>query len=363
MLDSVEKELTKDVADIEERINASVKERKFWLSKRLEDTKNTITGRDLLGFLANRNILPKYGFPVDTVELSTLNAADPVGRRLELDRDLSLAIYDYAPGNEVVAGGKIWTSTGLKTRPGKELVRHQYRVCMTCNRFERGSVLEAADECPSCGEPFKPPRTLIVPEFGFIAASDTREVGSAPPQRRWRGGSYVETHGDEIGQHQWTGPGGLRVNARAGVRAWLAVVSDGGRDGFQLCEWCGWARVAERGGRRKKHNRPDNGRDCDGPLEKISLGHRYQSDIAEFTFDGIPYQSDQQSIWLSALYAMLEGASVALEISRDDIDGALSWTPDHRRSIALFDTVPGGPAQRRRSPRTSAWSSSRPTSG
>lgn len=122
----------------------------------------------------------------------------------------------------------------------------------------------------------------------------------------------------------------------------VSLVTDGNGDGFQLCEWCYWARPVERGSRRRKHHRPDNGAECDGPLERISLGHRYQSDVAEFTFDGVPYLRDFEANWLSSLYALREGASYALEISRDDIDGALSWTPDHKRSIVLFDTVPGG---------------------
>jgi hypothetical protein len=151
----------------------------------------------------------------------------------------------------------------------------------------------------------------------------------------------VETSGDEIGTYHWVDADGLKVTARAGVRAWLAVVSDGIGDGFQLCEWCKWARVTERGSRRRKHYRPDTDKECDGPLEIVSLGHRYQSDVAEFTFD-VPYRRDQEANWLSSLYAILEGASYALEISRDDIDGALSWSADQRRSIVLFDTVPGG---------------------
>lgn len=342
LLESVEREVIEDVDDLERRIEESVKERKFSLSKRLEDTKRTITGRDLLGFLANRNILPKYGFPVDTVGLSTINCADSVGSELELDRDLSLAVFDYAPGNEVVAGGKVWTSAGIKKRPGKELIRHRYRVCPTCNRFERGAQFGEGDPCPSCGEAFKPSKTLIIPEFGFVAAQQTRDVGSAPPERRWHGGSYVETHGDEVAQYHWVSPEGLRVTARAGVRAWLAVVSDGGGDGFQMCEWCGWATAIKRGSRVKKHQRPDNGKDCAGRFETVALGHRYQSDVAEFTLDGIPYSRDHEANWVSALYAILEGASYALEISRDDIDGALSWSTENRRSIVLFDTVPGG---------------------
>jgi ATP-dependent helicase YprA (DUF1998 family) len=36
------------------------------------------------------------------------------------------------------------------------------------------------------------------------------------------------------------------------------------------------------------------------------------------------------------------GAAERLEISEDDLDGALYRTPDGRRAIVLFDTVPGG---------------------
>lgn len=62
----------------------------------------------------------------------------------------------------------------------------------------------------------------------------------------------------------------------------------------------------------------------------------------------MPYLRDFEANWLSSLYALLEGASYALEISRDDIDGALSWTPEHQRSIVIFDTVPGGAGSARK---------------
>jgi hypothetical protein len=72
------------------------------------------------------------------------------------------------------------------------------------------------------------------------------------------------------------------------------------------------------------------------------LAHRYETDVAEFTFSDFSYDKQAESKWLSVLYALLEGASEALEISRDDIDGTLSWSADGRRSIVLFDTVPAG---------------------
>lgn len=348
LLASVEAEVRNDIDIYNEQIDAAARERKFGLGKKLTETLRTIEGRELLGFLANKNVLPKYGFPVDTVELRTLHAADPVGRQLELGRDLGLAIYEYAPGNQVVAGGKVWTSAGLRKVPGRQLVQLSYRVCDTCKRFESGHVLDDSAACPTCSSAFKPARRLVRPEFGFIAERETRDVSTAPPERRQHGSSYVESVGEEIGSYTWTGAGGMKVTARAGTRARLAVLSDGMGGGFQVCQWCGWARLNERTGRRGKHQRPEDGRDCGGPLEILSLGHQYQSDVAEFTFGGMSHRVDDESVWLSALYALIEGASEALEISRDDIDGALAWSSELQRSLVLFDTVPGGAGAARR---------------
>lgn len=342
LLASIELEVKADVDLYNEQIEAAGREQKFRLAAKLKDTLTTIQTRDLLGFLANKNVLPKYGFPVDTVELRTLHGTDPLGQRLDLGRDLSLAIYEYAPGNQVVAGGKVWTSAGLRRVPGRELVPLQYRICEACKRFESGHTLDPSLPCPTCNSAFKPARRLVRPEFGFIAERENRDVGTAPPERRWHGASYVEDAGDEVASYAWTGAGGTKVKARAGTRARLAVLSDGDGAGFVVCGWCGWAALPKRGGKRQKHQRPEDGRDCGGPLEVLSLGHQYQSDVAEFTFEGVNYRTDDEAVWLSALYALIEGASEALEISRDDIGGALAWSTDLRRSIVLYDTVPGG---------------------
>lgn len=48
---------------------------------------NTVRSRQLVGYLAGRSVLPKYGFPVDTVELKP-NSHTEYAERLELERDL-----------------------------------------------------------------------------------------------------------------------------------------------------------------------------------------------------------------------------------------------------------------------------------
>lgn len=67
---------------------------------------------DLIDFLVRGNILPKYGFPVDAVELSQ-NLSD-TSKTLNLNRDLSVAIAEYAPSAEVIADGRLYTSRYIR---------------------------------------------------------------------------------------------------------------------------------------------------------------------------------------------------------------------------------------------------------
>lgn len=342
LLAIAELEMRNDVDTYEELIEQAKASNNLRLGARLQRTLKTIESRQLLGYLANKNVLPKYGFPVDTVELRTTHCEGDVGASLELSRDLSQAIYDYAPGNQVVAGGKLWTSRGLQKLPKRELVELKYRTCAACQQFQCGTELDVDEVCPSCQQQFGKIRRFVVPEFGFVADRRVEDVKSEPPQRRWGGSSYVENLGDISDPFPWHSTGGVEVLARAGTRARMVVISDGGGVGFQLCGWCGWAAPVDRQTSRTAHKHPLTDRPCEGSTRIVSLAHRYETDIAEFSFGSIAYDKDSVGRWLSVLYALLEGASEALEISRDDIDGTLSWTPDGRRSFVLFDTVPAG---------------------
>lgn len=74
-----------------------------------------------------------------------------------------------------------------------------------------------------------------------------------------------------------------------------------------------------------------------------SLAHPYETDLLEVTFESVPGLSAMAvGEWRSLLYALLEGASDCLDISRDDIDGTLYPKAGRKVSLVLFDTVPGG---------------------
>jgi hypothetical protein len=63
----------------------------------------------LIDFLVRSGALPKYGFPIDVVELKP-NAMNDAKQNVRLQRDLQLGISEYAPGAEVVADGSVYRS-------------------------------------------------------------------------------------------------------------------------------------------------------------------------------------------------------------------------------------------------------------
>jgi hypothetical protein len=81
---------------------------------------------------------------------------------------------------------------------------------------------------------------------------------------------------------------------------------------------------------------------CRGSLEPLSLAHKYETDVLEITVDGQAAVGVDSVAWRSVLYALVEGASVSLEIARDDIDGTVFRNEHGGTSLMIFDTVPGG---------------------
>jgi len=340
LLDQVRAELTHDVATFEERRREAFEARRSDLAARFERSINTITRRPLLGFLANRNILPKYGFPVDTVELRTAHCDSQVGSRLELSRDLSVAIHEYAPGSELVAGGVLWRSAGIYRLPGRELITRSYTVCRGCQHYrEGGDDLKPA--CTACGRPADGPvREYCVPEFGFVADPRTGKPGSAPPQRSWNGAVHVVSLGTELAETRWQAPAGALAWCHSGTRGRLVSLAEGpGGSGFLICDWCGWG-GPNHGRAPRSHVSPLRGKPCTGPLRWRSLAHTYETDILRLRLDAPGLCTRAQ--WHTVLYALLEGAAEGLEISRGDIGGSLHAGADGSSGLVLFDTVPGG---------------------
>jgi hypothetical protein len=323
----------------------------------VQKTINTIQQKKIISYLASRGVLPKYGFPVDVVDLQLLHHGEEA-RKLELQRDLRLAISDYAPESQVVANGRVWTSYALKRPPSRQWRRYKYAICSACNCYQRAdaSSPQQFEACQNCEQPLTGKRvkgTFVIPEFGFLASY--KDPGGKPsesrPQKTYATQIFYTNDFARQEKVVTVQLGNVILEAKGIVDGQLAVLN---RAGFKICFRCGYAermKPQPRGSRSSKPHKTAQGRECSVGNESalrgpIDLGHEFRTDVLRMDFAG---HHGTKEFWLSMLYALLEGASESLSVARTDLDGCLypqkgSTIP----SLVLFDNVPGGAGHVRR---------------
>ena len=113
----------------------------------------TLKRRSLLGKLGTYGLMPKYGFPTEVVELKVRSSSREAGQ-VELERDMKLALSEFAPGNQVVANGRVWTSRGIVLPTGeRRLHEFKYWHCAICQYFTVERVVatdDTTDETRTC---------------------------------------------------------------------------------------------------------------------------------------------------------------------------------------------------------------------
>lgn len=355
-----------EFARMEQEVISTGGKNKYKLAEYFQQVANTIRGRHLLGFLGSRNVLPKYGFPTDVVELRTSHLPTPEAKKVELQRDLKIAISEYAPGGQVVAAGKVWTSGGIHRQPNRDWPVHYYAVCPQCSHFHHSLEHAIQGPCTVCGADLHGRGRLsgrfIIPEFGFIVAEQPRDTGEHRPDRLYATQVFFSDYATPLNSTSDSDERAEAVDEQISysqLQLWkrysrygkLALVNSGPLDrGFQVCQWCGHAEpaplpqaVRRRGSKTNEHKHPRTGKDCKGYTQTYHLGHEFITDVLELRFTGAVVNDPSLELWRSVLFALLEGASEALGIRRDDLDGTL-WRRDSGPfpSIILFDSVPGG---------------------
>ena len=362
------REVENDVQLFGERIAEATAAQDYRSAERFKRIQATVLDRDLLSFLAAKSVLPKYGFPVDVVELQTRYVPSADANLLDLSRDLRIALSEYAPGSQLVAGGRVWTGGGLNLRPTRQAGgdakvwdEFAYAVCPVCLRFNQQHLgVAPPPTCAECQSPlstgFQGLRGVYVkPEFGFVASPDEpKRSGDGRPRRLYSSRVFFadfDSDRDNGGRVDLT-PASGRYHATFARGGRLAVVNPGrGGAGFRLCDRCGHGEPAPfpprrgRGAKREKHRNPRTGRACDGTLRALHLGHTFETDVLAVGLRA-PEAADQGAR-LSVLYALLEGASEALGISRDDLDGVVFGTGAVPQ-VMIYDNVPGGAGHARR---------------
>jgi len=301
----------------------------------------TIAGEDVLSFLSRKAVIPKYGFPVDTVELDTQKAQqDQAAFDVLLQRDLSIAIAEFAPTSKLVANKKVWTSYGLKRVSEKEWPRKHYKMCTRHNAFyqwERGQP-----EPPTlCGDPLVA-KEYVIPHFGFV--TDRNRPGD-PTSRSARVFTtrpyFTGAHGPDPGTITVPSSGSPLVTMRKASPGWMTVLCEGRRgEGFYVCRICG----AGFRTREKSHTTP-TGQDCRGTMDQVSLGHEFVTDVLQLQFHPKP-EGDSEVVWFafSLAFSLVEGAAEVLEVPSTDLSATVAYgtEADSTPPIILYDNVPGG---------------------
>jgi ATP-dependent helicase YprA (DUF1998 family) len=369
--------LVLDYKDTIKQFENAIKENKgnYQEQAKFERRKKEFMQRQFVEFLVRGNILPKYGFPVDTVELFQNGFSDSSRgniRKLQMQRDLQLAIADYAPGSEVVADGRIYRSRYIKRQSvGKKQWTTGYIA--TCNnpscKQVNFSFLKADDIlCTACKQPIKKTRweECISPINGFIAEEKSDPVPMSYPDKNYR--SDFEYVGNKerryiSGKRLFIGGNEIQVFSTSNDSLLLHSNNE-----FYICKTCGFSygivddeihkelRKQKRpyggvGGvtMPKEHFSPNGSKCKSTTLYPMRLYHVFKTDVIKLIFD---HSETDLFGMASVMFSLLETISTMFNIERSDINGCLRKITDNDKgvkyAIILFDSVPGGAGHVRR---------------
>lgn len=333
------------------------------LSKAIAAEKLIATLKDQasISFLSAKGVLPKYGFPIDTVSLDILSGTSEEAKKIDLSRDLKMAISEFAPPASIVANNKVWQSYSINTVPDKGWPTYIYHECPACKKIDPPSdtmvdvmadvTIVPKKNCSRCGTLMNA-KKFIIPLFGFSTkmGEKPRPVGETKPStyyatqtQFWGINDLTEAEKAEA-MHDTPIINGKHIELTYSPGGKLFVLNRGTNgSGIRVCPRCGFATGHDTILKGNKHE-TKYGKSCSNPLVSVALGHEFSTDILKIklpnhmvnieTTDGNPTK-DQ---YISILYAILEGASTALDINRADINGCIG----EDNELILFDDTAGG---------------------
>jgi DEAD/DEAH box helicase domain-containing protein len=339
---------------------------------------DSLADTTVIEVLADRQVLPRYGFPIGMLKLRvTVAKPDRSGRdrvrdedQFRLERGGLLALREYAPGSKLLVGGKVVTSRGLMKHWTGANVNSAFGlrgIGSTCENGHFSYRLDSKDsfaECPVCGgQPNGPPDPLILPRHGFTTAAWD------PPRR----GTEVENAGsvDRATISFARGEAGTsRVEDFGDVLGMLALYREDGeilvyhkgekKRGFAICVKCGYAesepvmKIGEKAEglsglpmsfkRHASLDEPNDKYQClkhvdSSPLRRQVLAARETTDVLLLNLDlCLPRMGDDEEAVIETLARALLASGARLL----DLDSRELGCFPLGRGVVLHDNVPGG---------------------
>ena len=349
----------------------------------MQRQQNNLLHQFLVNALSRSAVIPTYSFPVHTCRLEIIRGRGqnptPFGdldAALQLDRSATLAISEYAPEAEVVAGGRIWTSRGIVRYPKDFMPIRGYRVCSSCGHVViTDDLRDLEGGCSQCCSPWTGSRRegrFIEPK-GFLTSVRDRkgkDPGSTRLRQRYADEARLVTRAP-VHRYEDTDLAGVRTfyapafpaDGNQDLRGQLLMVNRGPHGGGYLrCRRCEYSVPAAQDARygkvvQERHDNPRTGDKC--PVAElqwpVDLGHIFETDVRALafarpipSFDGDDPEAPREESFLRTLAEALRLAAVRL-LQVDSRDLAATFQQDRHRPVAiLYDSVPGGAGYSRR---------------
>jgi hypothetical protein len=313
----------------------------------IEQAVKNLLGSDIINILAKRGFLPRYAFPLDVVTLETGWSRWSRDADVELGRDRGIAIAEFAPGAQVIAHKKVFTSAGLYVVSNRDRPeRLWYAKCPSCEQIRTERTQEPMlGHCPVCQrsittqhiKPFVEPTAFSV-RIGDGAARHRRNTLIRQRQ--------TLTHFiDAIEEASFADHGLFRLALKEAGRLFRYNLGPEGR-GFMLCPTCGCSKPLRnfKAGKGHKRLRSSSGSmTCTNEhpwTRDLAYGHQFQS------FCLIARPSAPPSSAESLAFALQKGLCAAIDVETSDIGVSWRWLAK-RSNVAsvefvLYDHSPGG---------------------
>lgn len=339
---------------------------------------------EILEELISVGLLPKYAFPVDVVGLSIPNfSTEERSEGLDNDvmqRDLKVALSEYAPGSEVIRGSfpntYIYRSAGVYDPFEKSPNYRPTGTMIECQDCQSVAVIAAGktapDQCEECGSLNVMPLSYLRPR-GFTVDGALPDAGREP----YKGGGreragYTLPARLLVGQTSFaTGQpqGPFAPHLYAQVRSGDLFACNKGPDrnfpGFLICPTCGRALDPDDPGthrypsdvppHRGKNRGPRAGQMCTNRSDfknSVILGYQFHSEVIVLGVD-LPDSLDApflepsgKAVWYSFGTLLTTAASLVLQVDPGELKvGARAVRRGSGRlhaEVFLYDDVPGG---------------------
>jgi hypothetical protein len=339
----------------------------------------------VLDSLINASLLPGYAFPVDVVDLF-IPSDQPSYGKTELSkgnamqRDLKIALAEYAPGSEIIRGEfpntYIYCSVGVYDRYNPNPDYSPTGTLVECADCQSVTLVRSTDDlpdqCEECGSFLVTPLPYLRPR-GFTVDCALPNFGRERYQRGGRERSgYVLPARLQVGETSFkTGKPQLSFAPRlyTRVRQGQLFTCNKGPDpdfpGFIICPACGRALDPDNPGSHSypanvppfsgKNMGPRAGDSCPNTTDfrnQVILGHHFFSEVILLGVDlsdtlDAPFQHPSgKAIWYSFGMLIANAAAVILQINREELQvgvRAVRRGPGRLHGeVFLYDDVSGG---------------------